>query len=116
MSITGCRNDAFVKMLNGIGYQPVLMPRTGVVPPELYVYNNEKLVRRGPLADYLPAGVVIPTPQQGHLSSIEHHETSKKSLSMAANFLGDALKWHRNYVRPETRSFLYERPRHHLQI
>jgi hypothetical protein len=92
MSITGCRNDDLVKLLNGIGYQPILLPRTGVVPPELYVYNNERLVRRGPLADYLPEGVVIPKPQQGQLSSIQHHETSKKSLSVAANFLGDALK------------------------
>jgi len=92
MSITGCRNDALVKLLNGIGYQPVLLPRTGLVPPELYVYNNEKLVRRGSLANYLPEGVVIPPPQQGRLSSIEHHETSKKSMGVAASFLGDALK------------------------
>jgi len=92
MSITGCRNDALVKLLNGIGYQPVILPRTGVVPPELYVYDNDSLVRRGSLAEYLPKDMVIPPPQQGRLSSIEHHETSKKSLGVAASFLGDALK------------------------
>jgi len=92
MSITGCRNDALVTLLNSIGYQPVLLPRTGLAPPELYVYDNSRLVRRGPLAAYLPDGVTVPAPLQGELSSIEHHQTSGKNLSVAANFLGDALK------------------------
>ena len=92
MSITGCRNDALVKLLNGVGYQPVLLPRTGLTPPELYVYKNEKLIRRGPLLDYLPPGAAIPDLQRGRLDSIQHHQTDKKSLGVAASFLGDALK------------------------
>jgi hypothetical protein len=92
MSITGCRNDALVQLLNSIGYQPILLPRTGLKPPELYVYDGEKLVRHGPLAKYLPAEVPAPPVQQGQLSSIEHHQTSNKSSSLAASFLGDALK------------------------
>ena len=92
MSITGCRNDALVKLLNGIGYQPVMLPRTGLTPPEMYVYKNEKLIRRGPLLNYLPPGSTIPELQRGSLESIQHHQTDKKSLGVAASFLGDALK------------------------
>jgi hypothetical protein len=92
MSITGCRNDALVKLLNSVGYQPILLPRTGLKPPELYVYDNDKLLRRGPLAKYLPKDTEMPAIQGGRLSSIEHHQTSTKSLAVAAGFLGDALK------------------------
>jgi len=92
VSITGCRNDALVKLLNEIGYQPVLFPRSGLTPPEVYVYKNQKLIRRGPLVDYLPAGAIIPDLQRGRLDSIQHRETDKKSLGVAASFLGDALK------------------------
>jgi hypothetical protein len=92
MSITGCRNDALVTLLNGLGYQPVMLPRTGLTPPELYVYKNEKLIRRGPLLDYLPPGSTIPALQRGRLDSIQHHQTNKKSLGVAASFLGEALK------------------------
>jgi hypothetical protein len=92
MSITGCRNDALVKLLNSVGYQPILLPRTGLAPPEVYIYKNDKLTRRGPLLDYLPEGSTIPALNRGQLDSIEHHETGHKSFSVAASFLGDALK------------------------
>ena len=92
MSITGCRNDALVKLLNSVGYQPILLPRTGLTPPELYIYKNDKLIRRGPLLDYLPEGSTIPELNRGQLDNIEHHQTDKKSFGVAASFLGDALK------------------------
>lgn len=92
MSITGCRNDALVKLLNANGYQPLVFPRTGLVAPWVYTYKDRQLKPRGPLADYLPDGTPAPARNQGQLGDIEHHETDNKSGSAAGSFLGDALK------------------------
>ena len=92
MSITGCRNDGLVKLLNGMGLQPLVLPRTGLTPPEVYMYSDTTLTRRGPLSDYVVDGTVIPKPEQAKLPSIERHETDKKSGSAIGSFLGDALK------------------------
>jgi hypothetical protein len=94
MSITGCRNDALVGILNDLGYQPVLLPISGLKPPEVYVYREAtgKLTRRGPLADYLKADAGIPKLSRGTLfDKLTHKETSRKNWKIAASFLGDAL-------------------------
>ena len=99
MSITGCRNDALVKLLNADGYQPLIFPRTGLVAPWVYTYKPSKqppkkrqLVPQGPLSDFLPPGTPEPQRRSGQLGDIEHHETDNKSASAAGSFLGDALK------------------------
>jgi hypothetical protein len=92
MSITGCRNDALVKLLNEDGYQPLIFPRTGLVAPWVYTYKDRKLVPEGPLSDFLPPGTPEPPRNRGQLGDIEHHETDNKSTSAAGSFLGDALK------------------------
>jgi hypothetical protein len=84
--------DALVKVLNKLGYQPVFLPRSGVSPPELYVYANKRLTRRGPLADYLPTEVNLPKPIRGRLADIEHKHTSAKRQQEAISFLGQALR------------------------
>ncbi|CAN5540643.1 hypothetical protein BH24GEM3_BH24GEM3_24500 [soil metagenome] len=86
-------SDALVQLLNSKGYQPVFLPRTAVEPPELYNFANRRLVRRGPLAHYLPADTAAQlklTP--GELPDIEHRETSGKRGNAAASFLENALK------------------------
>lgn len=92
MAITGCRNDALVKLLNEDGYQPLIFPRTGLVAPWVYTYKDRKLVPQGPLSDFLPAGTPEPPRNRGQLGDIEHHETDNKNVSAASSFLGDALK------------------------
>jgi len=92
MAITGCKNDALVKLLNADGYQPLLYPRTGLVAPWVYTYKDRQLKPRGPISDYLPDGTVIPPRDTGQLADIEHHETDTKGASAAGSFLGDALK------------------------
>ena len=83
--------DALVELLNSLGYQPVFLPRTGVVPPELYNLANGRLVRRGPLKDYLPA-VASLLPTEGQLANIAYRKTTKKRLKGATAFLERALK------------------------
>ena len=92
MSITGCRNDALVKLLNEDGYLPLLSPRTGLVAPWVYTYKDRKLKPQGPLSDYLPDGTPEPARSRGQRGDIEHHESDNKSTSAAGSFLGDALK------------------------
>lgn len=85
--------DALVRELNRLGYQPVFLPRTGTLPPELYNYVREqkRLVRRGALGEYLPqAKTVVPT--DGQLANIAYKYTSEKKLEAAVSFLSQALK------------------------
>jgi hypothetical protein len=80
-----------MRLLNAEGYQPVLTPRTNVEPPELYVFNGEKLIRRGPLADYMP-GSKLPELRRGLLEDIQQTLTTSKTTKAAASFLTDALR------------------------
>jgi hypothetical protein len=92
MASTGCRNDDLVKLLNRAGYQPIVLPRTNVQPPEMYTYANDQLIRRGPLADYLAPGTEIPPLRKGKLGNMQHKRSSRKQHDAAAAFLGDALQ------------------------
>jgi hypothetical protein len=83
--------DALVELLNSLGYQPVFLPRTGVTPPELYNYVDGRLVRRGPLRDYLPAAAEL-QPTRGTLADISHRQCTGKKTKAAVAFLEKALK------------------------
>ena len=85
--------DALVRELNRLGYQPVFLPRTGVSPPELYNYEraNQRLVRRGALARYLPSVAEL-EPTTGQLADINYKYTSSKKLDAAVSFLENALR------------------------
>jgi hypothetical protein len=86
--------DALVTLLNRAGYQPVFLPRTGLTPPELYNYGKEtgkaRLIRRGPLADYLPEPVDFEVIRSS-LPDISHAHTSSKDLSASVSFLSRCL-------------------------
>jgi hypothetical protein len=86
-------SDALVRELNRRGYQPVFLPRTGVSPPELYNYSreNQRLVRRGELANYLPAVKKL-VPTKGQLGDIAYKYTSEKKTDAAVSFLENALR------------------------
>ncbi|PBB52968.1 MULTISPECIES: hypothetical protein [Mesorhizobium] len=85
--------DALVRELNGLGYQPVFLPGTGPQPPELYSYSQSqrRLVRRGPLADYLPKTADVPV-IEADLANIDYQYTSGKNVSATASFLQNSLK------------------------
>ena len=92
MAITGCRNDALTKLLNSLGYQPLVLAKTGLKAPFLYSYKDTKLEPIGALSDFLVAGTVEPDNDIGMVPEIARKETDKKSGSAVASFLGDALK------------------------
>ena len=83
--------DALVKMLNSYGYQPVFLPRTGVVPPELYNFANKRLVRQGELARFFAKPVNF-KPTKGKLGDLQGKITSSKRSSAAVGFLQRALQ------------------------
>jgi len=84
-------SDALVTMLNSYGYQPVFLPRTGVVPPELYNFANKRLVRQGELARFFKKPVTF-TPSKGRLGDLQGKVTSSKNFSAALGFLQKALQ------------------------
>ena len=83
--------DALVRLLNSVGYQPVRLPRTNMQPPDVYTFDRRRLVRWGPLNDFLQDDVTLER-STGELPDIEHKHTSGKSLSSAVSFLEDALR------------------------
>lgn len=83
--------DALVTMLNSYGYQPVFLPRTGVVPPELYNFARKRLVRQGELTRFFQKSVTF-TPTKGKLGDLQGKVTSNKSFSAAIGFLQKALQ------------------------
>src|SRR5882672_1701041 len=83
--------DALVTMLNSYGYQPVFLPRTGLVPPELYNYANKRLVRRGELARFFKGPVTF-APTKGKLGDLQGKVTSNKHFDAALGFLQKALQ------------------------
>lgn len=83
-------SDVLVKMLNEYGYQPVFLPHTGYVPPELYSFEQHKLIRHGTLTAYIKDSVTF-QPTSGDLASIEGKITSSKNVDAAVGFLSKAL-------------------------
>jgi hypothetical protein len=82
--------DQFVKLLNSYGYVPVLLPKTGLVPPELYAFDDHKLIRLGALCDCIKDRVMF-SPTSGMLGDFEGKLTSKKDMGGALKFLSNAL-------------------------
>lgn len=85
--------DALVKELSQLGYQPAWLPQTGLVPVDVYEVvrsGTARLARRGPLHHFLPAAKEL-VPTRGRSADIEHHESTKKRLTAAADFLKRAL-------------------------
>jgi hypothetical protein len=68
----------------------VFLPRTGIVPPELYDFADHKLIRRGSLSAYIKDSVTF-QPTSGKLGAIEGKISSGKNLSAAIGFLKNAL-------------------------
>src|SRR5262245_38473736 len=92
MGALDCHNDALVKVLNGCGYNPIVLPRSGLKPPEIYIYDNDRLRRWGRLASAVPAGTLPDALNEGEATDIAYKETSRKGLKAAASFLEEALK------------------------
>jgi hypothetical protein len=84
--------DSLVRALNNLGYQPVFLPRTNVLPPEVYAYSrqNRRLVRHGPLKDYLKSSPDVKL-TQGQLADIQYVYTSSKNVDATLKFLETAL-------------------------
>jgi hypothetical protein len=83
-------SDSLVKLLNQSGYQPVFLPQSGIIPPELYNYDQHRLIRRGALANYIPE-VASLTLRKSSMADIEGKQTSAKSYGAAVDFLSSAL-------------------------
>ena len=84
-------SDALVKTLNRLGYQAIFLPRTGLRPPEVYSFEERRLRRRGPLADFVTHSEPLPS-KRSALADIEHEETTGKKTTAATSFLESALK------------------------
>jgi hypothetical protein len=85
--------DALVRVLNGLGYQPVFLPKGNVDPPEIYHYlrDAQRLVRIGELKNFLPAVAEL-QPSEGPLSDVNLAYTSDKKGKASVSFLEKALR------------------------
>lgn len=91
MAILDCQNDSLTRILNARRFEPLLMPRTNLLAPDVWVYDNDSLVWWGPLEDFVPAGSLPTEMDSGELPDLNHVETSHKGASAAGSFLRQAL-------------------------
>jgi len=83
-------SDSLVKLLNKSGYQPVFLPQSGILPPDLYNFANHRLIRRGALVNYIPEIASLPLSKRS-MADIEGKQTSAKNFNAAVDFLSSAL-------------------------
>jgi hypothetical protein len=84
--------DRLVKWLSERGYQPVLLPETGMEPPDLYVFQDHRLRYWDKLKNYLPGRVAPPAINDSQLSDIQLVQTTQKNLAGTLSFIGNALR------------------------
>jgi len=93
MAFLECRQDPLVKLLNDRGYMPVKLPRTGVVPPHVYVDpGDERLVALGPLAKFVAGGHLPAQPNSGKAADISQQATARMDTKAAGSLLQQALQ------------------------
>jgi hypothetical protein len=91
MPILECENDTLTRILNARRFEPLLMPRTNLTAPDIWVYDNNSLVWWGSLADFVPPGLLPTVLDSGEMPDLNHVETSRKGASAAGSFLRQAL-------------------------
>jgi hypothetical protein len=82
--------DSLVKLLNKSGYQPVFLPQSGIIPPDLYNFADHRLIRRGALVNYIPEIASLSLSKRS-MADIEGKQTSAKNFNAAVDFLSSAL-------------------------
>lgn len=89
--------DALVKVLNKHGYMPVMLPKTGIDPPQVYtVDRRRRSIRPWGLLENFVKGKAKKRLRElkirkARIPNIEHKHTSRKELDLATLFLKDAL-------------------------
>lgn len=85
--------DALVSVLNRDGYQPIFLPRTGLVPPDVMLYfpEDRRIVRYGALASLVPAVGKLKL-HPSNVAPFEGRNTSGKNAAASLGFLGRALQ------------------------
>lgn len=85
--------DALVSRLNELGYQAVFLPVTDVESPEIYCAVDGRLLRYGPLVDWIRSVKVAPfKPVGGEIPDLKHVHTSSKKFSASLKFMQAALR------------------------
>lgn len=85
-------NDGFVNFLNSKGFQPILLPKGGVLPPAIYVLDAEgsRLFQFGSLNSILPNKL---TYKSSDASPFGKAKASSKSGSLSVGFFKTLLEW-----------------------
>jgi hypothetical protein len=87
-------SDSVMSQLSAQGYQPVFIPVTSLVPPEVYVYVPKRriLERWGALKDYAPKVAEI-TPQTQIGPNLGNTSTRALDAKGMLNLLERVMKW-----------------------
>jgi hypothetical protein len=85
--------DALVSVLNKDGYQPIFLPRTGLVPPDVMLYRreNRRIVRYGALASLASAAGKLKL-HPSNVAPFEGRNTSGKDAAASLGLLGRVLQ------------------------
>ena len=86
------RNEALLKFFNELGYQPILVAKSDLVPPEVYLLDEEKYRRYGALRDLLDHTDRIPEPVSSVVAEIERIRSKAREARIGFSFFQQLLE------------------------
>lgn len=86
------QNDKLVQFFNERGYQPVLLARTDLAPPDVYDLRDGAYERLGPLMSFLEVETSIFTPVVADATDFEHAEANTHDSKLSISFFKSLLK------------------------
>jgi hypothetical protein len=92
MSHDDQRTEQLLTFFTERGYQPILLARSDLLPPEVYFFGDNWYHRHGPLRNLLAGANSLPEPSVGELPELERIRTDSKKAHLSFSFFDQLLK------------------------
>lgn len=92
MSGREIRTERLIAFFTERGYQPILIAKSNLIPPDVYLLGEERYRRLGSLRDLLKPETALPEPEIGKAPELELVETHGGEARLSFNFFSKLLE------------------------
>jgi len=92
MSDSDQRTELLLAFFTERGYQPILIARSDLIPPDIYLLGEGRYRRLGPLRELLKHQSHLPEPQIGTVPELEKVETRSREAALSFAFFSQILE------------------------
>jgi hypothetical protein len=85
------RSERLLEFFTEKGYQPILLPRSDLLPPEVYFLEERRYERHGSLRNFLIATDIIPQPTIANAVDLEKIYTNGRQAHLSFSFFKQLL-------------------------